>query len=295
MNKAKSRNFAVAALLLSGTLLNPLPPAFGQATPATPATPQAPRTDGRSFQERLQAMVERPQSGSGGGGLGPGMGGESWPAPAWTDTGIVLTNVSFQNLPLSEVVGFLRQRFNQGFDVILPQNYRAAPGERPVSDANAVGITLTLKNAGAEDVFNAMNTYFEINGTALHWELSLPNGRRLAVLRPTLPGAAPGPAESQHMIFFVGDLLGNGKSGGMTIVEVAKTVTDVHNMSFPNASPDTVISCYREGELIVATGSPAELQVVSDTIRALRDKIRWDVARNQPSPPPQPGAPPKTP
>lgn len=296
MKNRTSRNFAAAAALLSACLLIPVPPSLAQAAVPAPSPPR--QAGGQSFQERLRTVIGQSQGGPAGSGGGlavpqmPGAAALPPGPPAWPDSGLILTNIAFENLPLSEVVRYLRQGFKQEFDVILPQSYRPVPGGSEVSDVNAIGITLTLKNAGSEDVFNAMNSYFEINGIPLRWELSMTGGdRRLAILRPSAPWPPPVRNEPQHMIFYVGDLLGNGKSGGMTIDQIAKTVTDVHTMSFPNSNSDTVIGCYRDADLIVVTGSGPELQFIGDTIRALRDKAHWDAGRI----PPTSAAPPRNP
>src|SRR3954470_17081283 len=43
-----------------------------------------------------------------------------WKDPNWKDPDIILTNVFYDNLPLSEIAGNLRGQFKEQFDVLLP-------------------------------------------------------------------------------------------------------------------------------------------------------------------------------
>ena len=126
-------------------------------------------------------------------------------------------------MPLSEVARHLRERFKDSFDVL-------ANGNGDI-DPSAVMIRLQLKNVTASEVFNAMNLVFENDRTPLRWELKLNGKRPTALLRvlaepgrknpppaidPTTGLPLP-PQETKRGVYFVGNLLGDEKYGGMTM------------------------------------------------------------------------------
>jgi len=52
-----------------------------------------------------------------------------WKDPNWKDPDIVLTNISYNGLPVAEIVNDLRERFKEEFDILLPE---------PTSGGNAI-------------------------------------------------------------------------------------------------------------------------------------------------------------
>ena len=77
-----------------------------------------------------------------------------WIDPSWSDPNIVLTNVNYDSLPLSEVARDLRERFKNYFDILpMPKTFGQDWGSE-------IAIQLQMKNIKASDVFNAMNLVF---------------------------------------------------------------------------------------------------------------------------------------
>ena len=204
-----------------------------------------------------------------------------WMDPNWKDPDIVLTNVDYE-IPLSEVVRDLRERFKDSFDVLANGN-----GD---FDTSAVMIRLQLKNVTASEVFNAMNLVFENDQTPLRWELKMNGKRPTALLRvlaepgrknsppaidPTTGLPVP-PQETKRGVYFVGNLLGDEKSGGMTMEQLVRTLSEVQQMSFGSESG---LQFHKQAQLVIVTGTDAEIEFIGNTLTALRQKEELDAVR----------------
>lgn len=192
-----------------------------------------------------------------------------WIDPNWSDPDIVLTNVMYDDLPLSEVARDLRARFKGEFDILpMPQTYG--------TDWGSKSIRLQLKDVRASDVFNAMNLVFENDQTPLRWELKA--GTRPLVLLRVLPEAAPEPqppakpVETHRQVFFIGNLIGDEKSGGMTMDQIIQTITQIWPKDFGN--PDRAIQFHTDTQLLVVKGTPDQLEFVQQTLAALEQKVQ---------------------
>jgi len=205
-----------------------------------------------------------------------------WMDPKWKDPDIVLTNVFYDGLPLSEVPRVLRERFKDSFDVLMPVNV----------DINwqSIMIRLQLKNVTASEVFNAMNLVFENDQTPLRWELKMNGKRPTALLRvlaepgrknsppaidPTTGLPVP-PQETKRGVYFVGNLLGDEKSGGMTMEQLVRTLSEVQQMSFGSESG---LQFHKQAQLVIVTGTDAEIEFIGNTLTALRQKEELDAVR----------------
>ena len=227
--------------------------------------------------------ITMPQPGSGGGLAAPQpQPAPQWIDPNWKDPDIVLTNVYYE-IPLSEVVRHLRERFKDSFDVLLPVN-----GD---IDWQSIMIRLQLKNVTASEVFNAMNLVFENDRTPLRWELKMNGKRPTALLRvlaqpgpknpppvidPTTGLPVP-PPETKRGVYFVGNLLGDEKSGGMTMEQLVQTLSEVHQMSFGSESG---LQFHKQAQLVIVTGTDAEIEFIGNTLTALKQKEELDAVRN---------------
>jgi len=197
-----------------------------------------------------------------------------WKDPNWKDPDKVLPEVVYQGLPLSEVAIQLRAEFKD-LDVLIPGGLgdQSRPGE--TLDPGAILIKMQLKNVTASEVFNAMNMVFEGENTPVRWELRL-NGRRpTAILRMVpqrLPDAANPPPPPTRRVYFVGDLIGDEKSGGMRMVELVKTVSEVYQMSYGESKG--VLQFHNEAQLLIVTGTNEQDDLIKQTLYALREKAR---------------------
>jgi hypothetical protein len=193
-----------------------------------------------------------------------------WIDSNWNDPDLVLTNVVYENLPLSEVARDLREHFKDHFD-ILP-----TPGTFG-RDWGSDTIQLQLKNVKASDVFNAMNLIFENNRTPLRWELKVTGYNRQVALLRVLPEAAPEPPpqvrppETHRMVYFVGNLIGDEKSGGMPMDHIIKTILDIWPADL--GKPEEVIQFHKEAQLLVVNGTPDQLEFVHQALTALEQKV----------------------
>ena len=235
--------------------------------------------------------------------------GSDWKDSNWKDPDITLTNVSFENLPISEVANWLRQQFKEQFDVLLPgaaSSVVAMNGQSvPMgwqSDWKSEGIALRLKNVTASEIFAAMNLLFENNRTPLRWELKVNGHRQIALLRvlvdptPQANFAYNGAIqEKQRKVYFVGNLIGDEKNGGMTMEQIIKTITDVWQMA--DASGGS-IQFHKDAQLLVVSGTQNQIDFMEQTLKALTEKTSLQKMRlrgTRPDHSPGPSGPPGNP
>ena len=215
-------------------------------------------------------------------------------AGEWKGPDKVLPEVVYQDLPVSEVAVDLLKSFDHQFDVLLPTRFENSPlapvlgpdgnpmpqSPQEARDWTTTVVALRLKNVTASEVFNAMNLYFEINNLWLRWELMM-NGHRptalLRVVEPAKPEAAPqAQQEPKRAIFYVGELMGDEKSGGMTMKQILKTLADV---TFADYKREVNVQCHEGAQMLVVKGTPGEVELVRDTIEALKQKAKVDRER----------------
>lgn len=196
-------------------------------------------------------------------------------APQWVDEscdpGIVLTNISYQELPLNEIARDLNQRFKGEIDFLpLPQWGN--------QDWRSTQLTLQLRNVRASQIFSAMNMVFENDRTPIRWEFRRNGDRPTALLR-VLPEGAPeqvpafGPGmpmnEPLRRIYFVGDLT-DEKAGGMPMEQIIQTITDIWAM-IDNTGGN--LQFHKAAQLLVVRGTPGQIDAIEQTLGALRQKV----------------------
>jgi hypothetical protein len=206
-----------------------------------------------------------------------------WIDPNWSDPDIVLTNVDYDGLPLSEVARNLRERFKDNFDILpMPKTFG--------KDWGVETIRLQLKNVRASETFNAMNLVFENDRTPLRWELrsSLIKAHQAAdqhvhrwVQLRVLPEAAPTdipqikPPETHRMVYFVGNLVGDEKSGGMTMAQLTQTIFKIWPREMGN-QPDHILQFHEDAQLLVVNGTREQLDFIQQTLHALQQKMELE-------------------
>ena|ERR1043165_1335911 len=203
-----------------------------------------------------------------------------WKDPKWKDPEKVLPEVSYDGVPLGEIAKILRRQFNDEFDVLIPNGWQDAGDSSRTIDPQTISIKMELKNVTASEIFNAMNLVFDTENTPLRWELKL-NGRRPTAVLRVLPAlvppviAQPPPEPHKRIIYFVGDLLGEEKSGGLTMEQLVKTVSEVYEMSY--GTPRTpVFQFHKQAQLLILTGTADQISLVTQTISALKQKAQLD-------------------
>lgn len=272
--KSKLKISAVMVLFLASAITFSLAqfPGVGAAATINPAT-------GLPVPQVGMAPTFDPQTGA------PiAQAGSDWKDANWKDPDITLTNVAFDGIPLSDVAKFLTDHFKDQFDVLLPDS----AGGIAYMNGQAVQIgwqhewrsepvNLRLKNVTASEIFAAMNLVFENNRTPLRWELKMNGHRQIALLRvlidptPQIDMTAPLPGqEKQRRIFFVGGLIGDEKTGGMTMEQIIKTVTDVWEMADVSGGN---IKFHKDAQLLVVTGTPGQMDFMEQTLKALEQKV----------------------
>jgi len=145
-----------------------------------------------------------------------------------------------------------------------------------VTEPGNTQIRIQLKNVTASEVFNAMNLVFETENTPMHWELKM-NGNRPTVILRVFPGPFSVPQEQpRRHVFFVGELLGDEKTGGMTMEQLVKTISEVYEMSYGTSQGpiSNHLQFHKQAQLLIAMGTNEELSFVSETLAALRQKIQ---------------------
>jgi hypothetical protein len=215
-----------------------------------------------------------------------------WKDPEWKDPNITVTNVNFDGMPVGDIANLIRDQFKGEFDVILPsatseQGINTLTGTLvpPTDWKNYNNFELRLKNVTASELFHAMNLIFENNKTPLRWELKVDGHRQIALLRLLVdqnPTATPPPNQQMRRIYFVGDLIGDEKTGGMSMEEIIKTITDIWQMT------DTTngnIQFHKSAQLLVVTGTPDQISYAQDILAGLKQKTQWDRFKSESKPP----------
>jgi hypothetical protein len=258
-SKLQIQTAAVVCILfvsLAAALAQPAPPSAPAVTPATslPAPGSAAAIDpGTGLPLAPPAPPER-----------------NWIDPNWNDPALVVTNISFDGLPLGEVARHLRELFKDEFNILpMPQAFG--------NDWGQTTVHLELKNVRASEIFNAMNLVFENERTPLRWELKQePNAQPLVLLR-VLPEAAPHAAaeaeapQTHRMVYFVGNLVGDAKNGGMTMEQIVKTISDIWPADF--GKPQDALQFHTDAQLLVVNGTPDQLDFIRQTLAALEQKV----------------------
>ncbi|HEX3625125.1 MAG TPA: hypothetical protein VH280_06855 [Verrucomicrobiae bacterium] len=213
--------------------------------------------------------------------LGDSNGSPTWIDPAWKDPAKILPSVGLPSLPLSEVARYMREQFNNAFDVILP-------GDSAGFDPTQIDIDLQLKNVKASEIFSAMNLQFELNKSPLRWELTVNGSRQVALLR-NLPQLAPQPPPAPapvRKVFYVGDLLDDfpGTNDESKLTSIANVVlscttgtTGVKDVWGGKISTRGLkVSEYPPAQLLIVSGTADEVGFAEQTLRALKEKAGHD-------------------
>jgi hypothetical protein len=181
-----------------------------------------------------------------------------WKHPDWKDPKNVLPEVMYDNVPVVEVARHLSETFKDEFDILLPRGF----GDVDTS------VSLKLKNVKASEVFFAMNLLFENDRTPLRWELKLNGNRQIALLRvlEDLARFTAFPSPTLKRVYFVGDLI-EGNNSGMSLKDVHNTVMEVASMT--SGQPES-IKIHNQAQLIVVTGTPEQIEIIEQTLTALR-------------------------
>jgi hypothetical protein len=200
-------------------------------------------------------------------------------------------DVSYDGLPANVVAEHLRTEFKEAFDVLIPSAWASPDNPGRTLEPQSATIRVELKRVKASEVFHAMNLMFEAENAPYRWELKVNGTRPTAVLRvrpDLLPAGEPPPrvTPTTRMVYFVGDLLDDGKSGGVTMERLVGTVSDVYQMSF--GPPKGVLQFHKDAQLLIVTGTPDQISFVQQTLSALRGKFAADRRRH--SMPPEPEA-----
>ena len=198
-----------------------------------------------------------------------------WIDPDWKGPDKVLPEVVYDGLPLGEIAQHLRQEFKGQFDILIPNGWQEPRYPALSVDPYAITVSMQLKNVSASEVFNAMNMKFEAENAPCRWELKMNGNRPTAMLRVLpqllrLPDPEPPPPPQTRMVYFVGDLIGDEKSGGMTMEQLVKTVSEVYKMSY--GEPKGVVQFHKDAQLIIIAGTSDQFGFVQQTLSALRER-----------------------
>jgi hypothetical protein len=219
-----------------------------------------------------------------------------WKDPNWKDPDITLTNVSYDNLPISEIANDLREQFKHYFDILISAGWNDPDHpNRETMDPQQWQMKLQLRNVTASELFHAMNLVFETQNAPLRWELTMNGKRPMAVLRvipellapappppgfdPTtgLPITSPPVERKKPMVFFVGDLIGDEKSGGMTMSQIADTLSEINKMAYGG---DLFIGFHKEAQVVIVRGTDEQIAFVQNMLQALKQKMGYTLDKN---------------
>jgi hypothetical protein len=213
-------------------------------------------------------------------GLPVGEPNAGWKDPQWKDPEKVLKEVTYEGLPISEVARNLREQFDSAFDFVIPATWHApavAQIAPEFSDPSSIPIRIQLKNVKVSEVFNALNLAFESENTPLQWQLKM-NGSRPTVVLRVLPNAETlyrGAVKPMvKRIYFVGEMVGDEKAGGMSLEQLVKTISEVYEMSYGTSQGpiSNHLQFHKQAQLLIVSGTVDEVNYVSEILAALRQK-----------------------
>jgi hypothetical protein len=188
-----------------------------------------------------------------------------WIDPAWHPANIWMTNVDFNGLPLSEIAEIMRKNFGGSFDVLpLPQ----------INGWDNQQMWLKLSKANAADLINAMNLVFENNKDPVRWQLKMTDDHPFLILK-YFPESDPNntaDAPRIRRIFYVGDILGDEKSGGMTIDKIVSNILDMSRGAFGSDLPPDSIFVHQETQMIIFHGTQDQMENVQQVLSALKQR-----------------------
>ena len=201
-----------------------------------------------------------------------------WKHADWKDPDQTIAELTYDNLPLAEVVHLLKSRFTNYFDVVMPESFSTtpsalAPDGRTIpaeaTEVSSISVKLQLKNVTASEIFNALNLKFDLDKLPLRWEL-LVNGRRptavLRVLEVPRTESVTKPSETRsRAVFYVGDAV----DSRMPIDKVLGTIAEIADRS---KHADFQISIHKDAELIVVSGTREDVDLIRETLAALKQK-----------------------
>ncbi|HXF11290.1 MAG TPA: hypothetical protein VN625_10945 [Desulfuromonadaceae bacterium] len=219
-----------------------------------------------------------------------------WKDPKWIDPDIVLTNINWrEGLPLSEVTRYICESFHNQFDIITPVNWGSGYlpvgnepmqidprthdpvrlkhlGSQPI-DLSTIEMRLELHNVTASELFNAMNLIFENDRAPLRWELKLNGKRQVALLKvlsdPIIENVPDPEPEMTRHVYYVGDLIGSEKNGGMTMEQIIQTVNEVWKMTYHGSAG---LQFHKDAQLLIVSGTVEQINFVEDILNALKQK-----------------------
>jgi hypothetical protein len=204
---------------------------------------------------------------------------EVWIDPDWKNPDKVLPEVNYDGLPLAHIADQLRKEFNNAFDVLIPSAWIDPHNALVSIDPQSISVKMELRKVTASEVFNAMNLMFEAENTPCRWELKFNGNRPTAILRvlpQLLPVVAvpPPPPPPTRKVHFVGDLIGDEKSGGLSMEKLVKTVSELYQMSYGPIKG--MLQFHKETQLLVFTGTSDQSEFIQATLSALRMKAQAD-------------------
>ena len=235
--------------------------------------------------------------------------GTSWAADeatswrGWEHPMKRMPEVDFDVVPLSEVVEFLQEAYDHQFDAIVPEGRifdepatldpstglpLPAPAPSHIETGDQL-IDLKLRNVTATEVFKAMNLLFEEQRNQLQWDLVMNGERSTAVLRvldyPVKPEKPPPPPPRKQAIFFVGDLIGPENPNDLTMESLREVIVEVWfntpKVNEASREETPAINYHEKAELLIMLGTEDEINSVTQTLKALKDRAEWNEQRRQ--------------
>jgi hypothetical protein len=197
----------------------------------------------------------------------------TWIDPNWKDPNKALAAVNYPAFPLSEVANRLLTQFNNSFDIIFPT---------ASVDPTQINVVLRLNNVKASEIFSAMNLQFELDRIPARWELTLNGSRPTAILR-SLPQLAPPAPPQIRKVFFVGDMLDEypGTNDEKKLGDLSGKINDAWNET---AIEGGKIHIYPSGQLVIVSGTPEQVDLAEQILRALKEKTDYETSRPRQQP-----------
>jgi hypothetical protein len=79
------------------------------------------------------------------------------------------------------------------------------------------------------------------------------------------------------MVFFVGELVGDPKNGGMNLDEIVQTIREIYKAG--TGGDPQHITCHEKAQLLIVHARVEEISFVQSALAALREKARLDAQK----------------
>jgi DNA-binding protein len=208
---------------------------------------------------------------------------EKWIDADWVDPFTTIKELKYDNLPASEIAQNLRELFKNQIDILIANRASDDGADPAVWCAR-----FSVHDVKASEIFRAMNELLEAENSPFRWRLKM-NGSRPMALFCSIPelasrpvaGAAVDPTtglpmslnQKKPMVFFVGDLIGDERWGGLSWEHLQTMLEEIEVQTYKQ---EIVTGFHKEAELVIVKGTDEQIAFIRDTLEALKARLQTE-------------------